>query len=83
MIDDIAVCEEDDGAVGGEEYENVPDSMQVGEAETSPVGAEEAVIYPGGEGEADDGDAAVTKRDDPLVCLLPQLKHHQAGRGNA
>ena len=44
MIHDIAVGEEDDAAVGGEEDEDVPDPVQVGEADTGPVGAEEPVM---------------------------------------
>ena len=44
MIHDVAVGEEDDAAVGGEEDEDVPDPVQVGEAHTSPVGAEEPVM---------------------------------------
>ena len=44
MIHDIAVGEEDDAAVGGEEDEDVPDPVQVGEANPSPVRAEEPVM---------------------------------------
>ena len=41
MVDHITVGKEHDGGVGGQEDKDVPDPMQVGEPNTSPVGAEE------------------------------------------
>ena len=47
MIHHVTVCKEDDGAVGGEEDEDMPDTVKVGETNTGPVGTEESVIDPG------------------------------------
>ena len=47
MIYNVAVGKQDDGAVGGEEDEDMPDTVKVGETNTGPVGTEESVIDPG------------------------------------
>ena len=47
MIHDVAVGEEDNAAVGGEEDKDVPDPVQVGEADPGPVGAEKPVMNSG------------------------------------
>ena len=83
MVHDIAVGKEDDGAVGGEEDEDVPDTVEVGEANPGPVGAEEPVIDPGDQSHADDADAPLAQAHDPLVPLLPQLQRHQADAGDS
>ena len=74
VVDDITVSKEDDGAVGGEEDEDVPDPVEVGEADPGPVGAEEAVVDPGGERHADDGDTALPQVYHPPVALLDRDK---------
>ena len=82
VIDDIAVCEEDDGAVGGEEDEDVPDSVEVGEAHTGPVGTEEPVVDPGHQGHGDDPDTPLAEVDDPPVPLRLEDHHHEADAGD-
>ena len=74
VVDDITVSKEDDGAVGGEEDEDVPDPVEVGEADPGPVGAEEAVVDPGGERHADDGDTALPQVHHAPVALLDRDK---------
>lgn len=82
MIHDIAVGEEDDAAVGGEEDEDVPDTVQVGETHPGPVGAEEPVVDPGDQRHADDADAPLAQGHNPLVVLQPELERHQADAGD-
>ena len=82
MVHDIAVGKEDDGAVRGEEDEDVPDTVEVGEAHPGPVGAEEPVVDPGGQRHADDADAPLAQGHDPLVVLESELERHQADAGD-
>ena len=82
MVHDIAVGKENDGAVGGEEDEDVPDTVEVGEAHPGPVGAEEPVIDPGDQSHADDADAPLAQGHDPLVVLESELERHQADAGD-
>ena len=82
VIDHVAICEEDNRTVGGEEDEDVPDTMEVGEAHPGPVGAEEPVIDPGDQSHADDADAPLAQGHDPLVILESELKRHQANAGD-
>ena len=70
VVDDITVGEEHDGAVGGEEDEDVPHPVEVGEPDPGPVGAEEAVVDPGSERHADDGDTALPQVHHAPVALL-------------
>ena len=82
MVHDIAVGKEDDGAVGGEEDEDVPDTVKVGEANTCPVGTEEPVVDPGHQGHGDNADTPLAEVDDPLVPLLLEDHHHEADAGD-
>jgi len=46
VVNDVTVGKEDYGGVGGQEDQDVPDTMQVGEPQTRPVGTEESrIIY--------------------------------------
>ena len=82
VVLDLEVCKEDDGGVGGEEDEDVPDTVEVGEAHPGPVGAEEPVVDPGGQRHADDADAPLAQGHDPLVVLESELERHQADAGD-
>ena len=73
MVDHITVGEEDNGAVGGEEDQNMPNSMQIWETNLCPVWTEEPVVDPGCESHADDANASLTKVNDSPVLLLLQL----------
>ena len=82
MVHDIAVGKEDDGAVGGEEDEDVPDTVKVGEANTCPVGTEESVVDPGNQGHTDDADAPLAEVNDPRVDLRAELHDHEGDAGD-
>ena len=82
VINHVAVGKEDNGAVGGEEDEDVPDSVEVGEADTDPVGTEEPVIDPGHQGHGDDADAPLAEVDNPRVPLRLEHHHHEANAGD-
>ena len=83
VINDVAVSEENNGTVGGEEDEDVPDSVEVREAHIGPVGTEEPVIDPGHQGHGDDGDTPFTEVDNPRVPLRLEHHHHQANAGDS
>ena len=82
VIYNVTVGEEDNGTVGGEKDEDVPDSMKVGEADTGPVGAEEPVVDPGHQGHGDNADTPLAEVDDPPVPLLLEDHHHEADAGD-
>ena len=83
MIYNVAVGKQDDGAVGGEEDEDMPDSVEIGEANACPIGTEEPVIDPGNQGHGDDADAPLPKVDNPRVPLCLENHHHQANAGHS
>ena len=83
VINHVAVGKEDNGAVGGEEDEDMPDSMEVREANRSPVGTEEPIIDPGNQGHGDDADTPFTKVEDLRVPLVLKHHHHQANAGDS
>ena len=82
MVNNITVGEQYNGGIGGEEDQNMPDPVQVGEAHTRPVGAEEPVIDPGSESHADDANTSLTKVNYSPVLLLLQLHRHQPYAGD-
>ena len=77
VINHVAVGKEDNGAVGREEDEDVPDSVEVREANIGPVGTEEPVIDPGNQRHGDDADTPFTKVDNPRVPFRLEHHHHQ------
>ena len=83
VVDHVTVGEEYNRAVGGEEDEDVPDTVEVGEADTDPVGTEEPVIDPGHQGHGDDADAPFSKVDNPRVPLCLKNHHHEANAGHS
>ena len=56
--------------------------MEVGEADTCPIGTEEPVIDPGNQGHGDDADAPLTEVYDPPVPLLLEDHHHEPDAGD-
>ena len=80
VVLDLEVGEEDDGGVGGEEDEDVPGAVEVGESYAGPPGAEDPVIDPAGDGHAPEDDAPAAQGEHALVLLRPQLhRQHAAG----
>ena len=61
----------------------MPHSVEVGEAQTCPIGTEEPVIDPGHQGHGDDADAPFPKVDNPRVPLCLENHHHQANAGHS
>ena len=61
----------------------MPDSVEIGEADTCPIGTEEPVIDPGHQGHGDDADAPLPKVDNPRVPLGLENHHHQADAGHS
>ena len=82
VVDHVTVGEEYNRAVGGEENEDVPDTVEVREAHASPVGTEEPVIDPGHQRHRDDPDAPFAEVDDPRVPLGLEHHHHEANAGD-
>ena len=82
MIYNVAVGKQYDGAVGGEEDEDMPDSVEIGEANACPIGTEEPVVDPGHQGHADDADAPLAEVDDPHVDLCAELHDHEGDAGD-
>ena len=78
VVLDFKVCEENDGGVGGEEDEDVPGAVEVGEADAGPPGAEDPVVDPAGDGHTPEDDAPAAQGEHPLVLLRSQL-HRQQG----
>ena len=83
VINHIAIGEEDNRAIGGEEDEDMPDSVEVREADPGPIGTEEPVVDPGNQSHRDDTDAPFTKVDNPRVPLCLENHHHQANTGDS
>ena len=46
VVLDVEVCEEDDAGVGGEEDEDVPEAVEVGEPQPRPEPAQQPVRHP-------------------------------------
>ena len=82
MIYNVAVGKQYDGAVRGEEDEDMPDSVEIGEANACPIGTEEPVVDPGHQGHADDADAPLAEVDDPHVDLCAELHDHEGDAGD-
>jgi len=82
VVDDVTVGKEDYGGVGGQEDQDVPDTMQVGEPETRPVGTEESIIQPSCKSQDNEPNTPLSQLDDPGVVLLLQLQPHQQQCGH-
>jgi len=80
VVLDLEEGEEDDSGVGGEEDEDVPGAVEVGEAHRGPPGTEHPVVDPAGNSKAPKGHTTTTQVENPLVFTLPQL-HQQQGQG--
>ena len=82
VINHVTVGKEYNGAVGGEEDEDMPNTVEVREAHSGPIGTEEPVIDPGNQRHGDDTDAPFAKVDNPRVPLRLEHHHHQANTGD-
>ena len=83
VVLDVEVGEEDDAGVRGEEDEDVPEAVQVGEAEAGPHSAEELVVEPAEDGDDPEGDAPAPEAGDAELELVLEVVGQQADGGHA
>lgn len=82
VVLDLEVGEEDDGGVGGEEDEDVPGAVQVGEAHTGPPGTKDSIVDPASDGHAPEDNTSSAKGENSNITFSFELKKEQGNRGN-
>jgi len=77
VVLDLEVCKEDDGGVGGEEDEDVPRPVQVGETHARPPGAKDSIIHPAGDCHAPEYNASPAKGENSKILFSAKLQEQQ------